>query len=124
MIRDVGAAGSNPVIPTSRSKGKPCSVFLCQEKQTPAFLLLLFRKKSRSVRLLSCKRLRGGSLSLSTFHDFALRCCQALILLYFYESPIKILTTNVNGNFDKKLSFFLFAHAEQTKRVTFFLGYS
>ena len=58
------------------------------------------------------------------FTTLRLRCCQALILLYFYESPIKILTPNVNGNFDKKLPFFLFAHAEQTKRVTFFLGYS
>ena len=37
----------------------------------PASLLLLFREKSRSIRLLVCKRTRDGSQSLPTFHDMA-----------------------------------------------------
>ena len=41
--------------------------FLCYKNQSPAPLFLLFAKKSRSVRLLVCKRSRFASLSLPTF---------------------------------------------------------
>ena len=42
-----------------------------KKNQSHASSFLLFREKSRSVRLLVCKRTRDGSQSLSTFHDIA-----------------------------------------------------
>ena len=53
-----------------RSKGKLCFDFFMQKSHPPASLLLLFRKKSRSARLLGCKRPRNDSLSLPTFCEF------------------------------------------------------
>ena len=46
--------------------------FFTKISHPPAFLLLLFREKSRSVCLLVCKRTRDGSHPLPTFHDIAL----------------------------------------------------
>ena len=45
--------------------------FFYTKNQSHAPSFLLFREKSRSVRLLVCKRTRDGSQSLSTFHDIA-----------------------------------------------------
>ena len=45
------------------------SIFL-QKNHPPASLLLLFHKKSRSVRLFGCKRPHDDSLSLPTFCEF------------------------------------------------------
>ena len=47
------------------------SDFSLQKNQSRAPSFLLFREKSRSVRLLVCKRTRDGSQSLPTFHDIA-----------------------------------------------------
>ena len=44
---------------------------LTKKNQSRAPSFLLFREKSRSVRLLVCKRTRDGSQSLPTFHDIA-----------------------------------------------------
>ena len=44
-----------------------CSVFLCQEKHPPAFLLLLVRKKAHLRRLFPCKRAHNAFGSLSPF---------------------------------------------------------
>ena len=59
-----------PYAPPRRSKVR-FAPFFYAEKLPPAPLLLLFREKSRSVRLLVCKRTRDGSQSLPTFHDYA-----------------------------------------------------
>ena len=40
-----------------------------QNHYPPVSLLLIFREKSRSIRLLVCKRTRNGSQSLPAFHD-------------------------------------------------------
>ena len=47
------------------------SDFPLQKNQLRAPSFLLFREKSRAVRLLVCKRTRDGSQSLPTFHDIA-----------------------------------------------------
>ena len=46
---------------------KSLALFLCKKQSSPKTLLLLFRKKARSIRLLACKRTRDGSLSLPPF---------------------------------------------------------
>ena len=46
-------------------------IFLTKISHPPASLLFIFREKSRSVRLLVCKRTRSASQSLPTFHDTA-----------------------------------------------------
>ena len=45
--------------------------FILQKNQSPAALLLLFRKKARLVRLLACRRTHDGSRSLSTFCEYS-----------------------------------------------------
>ena len=71
-VRDAEVAGSNPVTSTSRSKVRFApTYFFAKISHPPASLLLLFREKSRSARLLVCKRTRDGSQSLPTFHDIA-----------------------------------------------------
>ena len=45
--------------------------FILQKNQSPAALLLLFRKKACSVRLLACRRTHDGSRSLSTFCEYS-----------------------------------------------------
>ena len=45
--------------------------FFYTKNQSHAPSFLLFREKSRSARLLVCKRTRDGSQSLPTFHDIA-----------------------------------------------------
>ena len=47
------------------------SDFPLQKNQLRAPSFLLFREKSRAVRLLVCKRTRDGSQSLPIFHDIA-----------------------------------------------------
>ena len=76
-VADSKSAGSDtvpvrlrPAAPR-RSKGTLCSVFLMQEKHPLATFLLLFRKRSRSRRLLACKRTRNAYGSLPTFCEFA-----------------------------------------------------
>ena len=64
-----GAAGSSPVTPTTSERTLLRSDFSLQKNQSRAPSFLLFRKKSRSVRLLVCKRTHDGSQSLPTFHD-------------------------------------------------------
>jgi len=44
-----------------------CSDFFCRKNQSPAPLLLLFRKKACSARLRAC----DGSLSLPPFCEYA-----------------------------------------------------
>ena len=61
--------------------------FFYAEKHPPASLLLLFRKKARSARLLACKRAYGGS---HRYRLFA-RAPTAQISLWFgiaAKSPI------------------------------------
>ena len=54
--------------PPRRSKlCNACSDFFSKSQSALTPLLLLFRKKSRSARLLGCIRPRNGSLSLPTF---------------------------------------------------------
>ena len=64
-------AGSTPAAGTTSEQSPLCSgVFLClgqKRRHPPAPLLLLFRKRARSARLLGCKRPRDGSLSLPPF---------------------------------------------------------
>ena len=44
-----------------------CSDFFCAKNQSPASLFLLFRKRSRSSRLFTCKRVHNAFVSLPTF---------------------------------------------------------
>ena len=58
-------------LPAPRSGAKETLLrFFCQ-KTPPESLLLRYRKKSRSARLLGCKRPRDVSLSLPTFCEGA-----------------------------------------------------
>ena len=51
-VRDVGAAGSNPVIPTTSEQALLAPIFYASIKnQSLAPLLLLFRKKDTASRL-------------------------------------------------------------------------
>ena len=71
------------VLPPQPRRGKSLwlAATFCIKKVTASLdgLPLLFRKKSRSARLLGCKRPRNGSLSLPTF--CGLRACGASFLL-------------------------------------------
>ena len=62
-------------------------------------LLLLFREKSRSVRLLVCKRSRDGSQSLPTFHDIApsAHSQNPLPLLCLQVSPVRTFAPSYEG---------------------------
>ena len=63
--------GSSPSVSTTSEQSPLCSgFFFClrqKRSHPPAPLLLLFRKRARSARLLGCKRPRDGSLSLPPF---------------------------------------------------------
>ena len=56
-----------PVTSTSSNQSPLCFDFFIQKSHSPASLILLFHKKSRSAHLFSCKRLLDDSLSLPTF---------------------------------------------------------
>ena len=62
-------AGSSPVIRTTSERTLLRSDFCLHKNRSHAPSFLLFREKSRSVRLFVCKRTHDGSLSLPTFHD-------------------------------------------------------
>ena len=66
--------GSNPAIPATSEQSPLCSgLFLClrlQNKPSARASAPPLRKRSRSARLLGCKRPRDGSLSLPTFCGF------------------------------------------------------
>ena len=52
---------------TTSERALLAPIFCCTKNQSPASLLLLFRKKARSAHLFGCKRPHNGSLSLPTF---------------------------------------------------------
>ena len=99
-------AGSSPVIRTTSERTLLRSDFSLWKNQsrTPSFLL--FREKSRSVRLLVCKRTRDGSQSLPTFHDIAhsvrTKTLDFIIFLtksYKNNRTKRIYTRRINGVF-------------------------
>ena len=62
-----GLGGSNPPLSATSERVTLVPIFYFIKNQSPAPLFLLFRKRSRSARLLGCKRSRDGSLSLPPF---------------------------------------------------------
>lgn len=60
-------AASNSAFQASLQSHRLRRWIFTKSQSAPILLLLLFRKRSRSARLLSCKRSRDGSLSLPTF---------------------------------------------------------
>ena len=64
----------------------PFRFFISIKNQSHAPSFLLFREKSRSVRLFVCKRTCDGSLSLSTFH----RCPKAQRCFFGQFSQITV----------------------------------
>ena len=77
---------------TLRSKGNFAPFFL-SKKTPPESLLLRYHKKSRSVRLLGCKRPRDVSLSLPTFCEGAhyVRKSQSDMYLTAKETLLRFL---------------------------------
>ena len=68
QLPKLNVAGSNPVSRSRRRKLRiACDDFFSKSHPALTPLLLLLRKRSRSARLLGCKRPRDGSLSLPPF---------------------------------------------------------
>ena len=63
--------GSSPTPGATSERVTLVPIFYFIKNPSPAPLFLLFRKRSRSARLLGCKRPRDGSLSLPTFYGCA-----------------------------------------------------
>ncbi len=87
-----GAAGSTPVTPTTSKQSSLCFDFFMQKSHPPASLPLLFHKKSRSARLLGCKRPHDGSLSLPTF-------CEFILTRYEHSHQLKSLADSAFARF-------------------------
>ena len=63
-----------PLPAPRRSKFRLFRFFICIKNQSPAALLLLFRKRSRSRRLFACKRTHNAFGSLPTFCGYKFLC--------------------------------------------------
>ena len=85
--------------------------FFLVENQSHAPSFLLFREKSRSVRLLVCKRTRDGSQSLPTFHDIVPSAQPKFpATTAFAGKSCKNTRTNKDCDFDTKSQSCFFAH--------------
>ena len=96
--------------PDQIGASKACSDFLCKQKnQLLVPPLLLFCKKSRSVRLLVCKRTRGGSQSLPTFQDIAPSAQpKSLAATAFAAKSCKYTRTKVDRSCIRTCQLFIF----------------
>ena len=105
-----GAAGSSPVTPTTSERTLLRSDFSLQKNQSHAPSFLLFREKSRSVRLLVCKRTHDGSQSLPTFHDIvhSVHTKTLDFTAFSHKSRKNTHKNRLNTGFERFLIYYIF----------------
>ena len=81
--------GSSPLRVTTSRRAFWFAVFLCKNTASLCRLPLLFREKSRLLRLCLCERRHDASAALSTFHGCALRREYLFCLVFPHRSGVR-----------------------------------